>query len=190
MLTPELLKATFEAGLAYDQYVATGSASEQENWNTSEQKVSLAFEQTQLIAGFTRRVNLIVSSGTWCGDCVQQVPILRAFEQSNPERVCLRLVDRDEHPEFSSHVKICGGGRVPAVVFATELFDFVSVFGDKTLTRFRALAAAQLGPACPLPGAGLPPDQLAGMTQDWLNELERVHLMCRLSGKLRQLHND
>lgn len=190
MLTPDILRATFDAGANYDQYVGSASEREGANWRASEKKIVLSQDQTSLIAGFTRRVNLIVSSGTWCGDCVQQVPMLRAFERANPDMVCMRLVDRDEFAEFSSRVQICGGGRVPAVVFATELFDFVSVFGDKMLSRLRALAAAQLGPSCPLPGAALPPDLLQGVTQDWLNELERVHLMCRLSGKLRQLHND
>jgi hypothetical protein len=35
-----------------------------------------------------------------------------------------------------------------------------------------------------------PPDELAATLQDWINELERVQLMLRLSPRLRQKHND
>ena len=85
---------------------------------------------------------------------------------------------------------LCGGRRVPVFIFMNEEFDLVSLMGDRSLTRYRALAARQLGPSCPVPGAPIPPDELAGTIQDWLDELERVHLLCRLSPKLREKHGD
>jgi hypothetical protein len=33
-------------------------------------------------------------------------------------------------------------------------------------------------------------DELAATLQDWLNEFERVQLLLRLSGRLRQKHDD
>ena len=101
-----------------------------------------------------------------------------------------RLVDRDQHKDLSDRVMICGGHRVPVFIFMTEEFDFLSLSGDRSLTRYRALAARQLGPSCPVPGAPIPADELAGTIQDWVDELERVHLICRLSPKLRQKHAD
>ena len=54
----------------------------------------------------------------------------------------------------------------------------------------RALAAKQLGAACPL--ALVPPDrdELAATLQDWLDEFERIQLMLLLSARLRQKHGD
>jgi hypothetical protein len=71
-----------------------------------------------------------------------------------------------------------------------EDFEFMSLLGDKTLSRLRAKAAKSLGAACPLPGAELPADELAATLQEWLNEVERVHLLLRLSTRLRELHQD
>jgi hypothetical protein len=48
----------------------------------------------------------------------------------------------------------------------------------------------KLGPACPLPGAPLPDDELAATLQDWLNEFERIELLLRLSPRLRRKHGD
>ena len=68
--------------------------------------------------------------------------------------------------------------------------EFVSLLGDRTLPRYRAMAARQLGPACPVPGAALPPDEAAATLQAWLDEFERVQLILRLSARLRDKHGD
>ncbi|MBZ0171555.1 MAG: hypothetical protein K8E66_04175, partial [Phycisphaerales bacterium] len=76
------------------------------------------------------------------------------------------------------------------VLFLNEDFDFLSLYGDRSLSRYRALAARQLGASCPLPGAPVDGAEARATCQDWLNELERVHLLCRLSPKLRARHGD
>ena len=53
----------------------------------------------------------------------------------------LRWVDRDEHAELSEALKINAGLRVPIVLFAAEDYEPVSIYGDRTLTRYRAMAA-------------------------------------------------
>jgi hypothetical protein len=79
---------------------------------------------------------------------------------------------------------------VPVVVFMNEDFDFVAFAGDRTLARYRALAGRLLGPSCPLPGVAVPADEVGATLQDWVDEFERVHLLLRLSPKLRQRHGD
>jgi thiol-disulfide isomerase/thioredoxin len=190
MLTPDFFRGKFESAQGYEAYVAGGSADQQENWRRILDKSSLTPSQRDLVAGFTRRVNVLVSSGLWCGDCVQQCPMLRRIEEANPRSVALRFVDRDRHLDLSEPLKICGGLRVPTVIFLNEDFDFVSILGDRTLSRYRAIAARQLGAACPLPGAEVPSDEMTDTVQDWVNEFERVHLLLRLSGKLRTRHGD
>jgi hypothetical protein len=87
-------------------------------------------------------------------------------------------------------VKICGGLRVPVVIFMNEDHEFVGLAGDRTLSRYRAVAKRSLGPSCPLPGAPVPPDELAATVADWLAEFERAALLVRLSPKLRARHGD
>jgi thiol-disulfide isomerase/thioredoxin len=189
-LSPSFLGSTYERGLPYAGYVATGKPNEQANWAAFHGRVTLTTTQRSLVAGFTRRINVLCISGTWCGDCVQQCPFLDHIEAANPPRIGVRFVDRDEHAELSGALKICGGGRVPVALFLNEDFEFLSLFGDRTLSRYRALASKQLGGACPLPGAATPPDEIAAELADWVSEFERVHLMLRLSNKMRQKYGD
>ncbi|MGP1347652.1 MAG: thioredoxin family protein [Phycisphaerales bacterium] len=188
-LTAPFLQATFQAGKAYPDYVATGTDAQQKAWADIRARATLTEAQTKLITAFTRKVNILVSSGVWCGDCVQQLPLLQAIADASP-LIQVRYVDRDEHADFASLIKICAGTRVPVAVYMAEDFEPVSIFGDRTLTRYRAIAARNLGPACPIPGAPIPDDELQGTLQDWLNETERAHLLLRLSTRLRQRHND
>ena len=87
-------------------------------------------------------------------------------------------------------LEICGGNRVPVVVFLSEEGRFCGVYGDRTLSKYRQMAAEQLGPSCP---TGIRPpsqDLLDEATQEWFAEFERVQLMLRLSGHLRRVHGD
>ncbi|CAN5695788.1 hypothetical protein BH11PLA1_BH11PLA1_03380 [soil metagenome] len=198
MHTPQKYAAAFDAARPYDEYVAGGAAHEQQNWKTFAARLALKPEQAALIESFARRINVLVISGLWCGDCVQQCPILAQFEKANPAPradrdaggIDLRFMDRDADPVFAAPFKVCGGQRVPVAIFLNEDFEFIALAGDKLLARFRLLAARALGASCPLPGAAVPSDEVAAVTQDWLNEFERVALLLRLSSKLRQKHND
>lgn len=198
MLTPSTYRAAFDSAHAYTDYLATAKPGERPRWDAFAAGVRLTEAQQALIRSFERRINVLVISGTWCGDCVQQVPILAAVAGvrsaadagGRTPGIDLRIVDRDAAADFTRHFTICGGGRVPVVIFLNEEFDFVALAGDRTLNRYRRLAAARLGPSCPLPGAPVPADEVAAVTGDWLDEFERVALLLRLSTKLRAFHND
>jgi thiol-disulfide isomerase/thioredoxin len=189
-LTASNLSGLHQTAMPYEQYVQTGKPNEQENWRTLYNRVALSESQSQLVAGFTRRMNILGVSGTWCGDCVQQCPLIQRIAEANPEVIDLRWVDRDAYPQVRDELAINAGHRVPVLVFSAEDFEPVSTFGDRTLSRYRAMAAKQLGGACPMPGAELPADELAATLQDWLDEFERVQLLLRLSTRLRQKHGD
>lgn len=200
MINAQELRSHFAQGIAYDQYVSKGTPDQQANWSKTYDRVQLTPAQLAVTSGFVRRINVLVSSGLWCGDCAHQCPMLAkialasqsAVSKSNPEEggVDLRFLDRDARPDFRDAFKICAGTRVPTVVFMAEDHEFIGVLGDKTLSRLRAKAAKALGASCPIPGAELPQDELNATLQDWVNEFERVHLTLRLSTRLRTQHDD
>jgi hypothetical protein len=107
----------------------------------------------------------------------------------NP-RIALRFFDRDVHPDLAAELKLCGGARVPVVVFVSEDGHEVGRYGDRTLSKYRALVAKLDGASCPT-GLVLP-DQSAtdAVLQDWLNEFERAQWILRTSARLRQVHGD
>lgn len=185
----EFLKREFDAGLAYEPYVATGNDAQRQRWQAVYAAAGLTAAQRGLVASFTRPMNLLVVSGVWCGDCIEQVPLIQRIAEAN-DRLAVRVVDRDQHPDLSGRVHINGGNRVPVVLFLSEDFQLCGWFGDRTLSRYRALAAKNIGPACSL-GAVVPPaEQVSATLADWLAEVERVQLMLRLSPRLRQKHGD
>lgn len=190
MLTAPFLTGKFAAGLPYEAYLATATPDQQLRWATARAQVTLSDEQRRLIRGFQRRVNVLVVSGAWCGDCASQCPMLAVIAGVNPAAIHLRFLDRDAHLDLADQVRICGGLRVPTVIFMNEDCEFVSIMGDKSLARLRAAAAKRLGPACELPGAPVGESEAAQTLQDWLNEVERVHLLVRMSPKLRERHGN
>ncbi len=180
----------FEQALDYPRYLATGTEEQQRRWTQVYEATSLSDEQKRLVDGFIREMNILVISGIWCGDCVQQVPLIQRIAEANPAKIHCRILDRDEHKDLSSQFRICGGDRVPVVLMLAEDFELCAVAGDRTLSRYRALAQKQLGAACPIAITGPDQDELRATLQDWLDEVERIHLMLRLSGRLRQKYGD
>jgi hypothetical protein len=181
--------AEFPSGLKYDEFLDRyGSDEHRRRWNGVYERIQLNALQRQLLTGFTRQMKILCLT-SWCGDCVNQCPIFQRFAEISPTTE-VRYFDRAVHTDLQAAVRICGGERVPVVVFLSEDDQFCGVFGDRTLTKYRQLAVDQLGLACP---SGIqPPHQslLDATIQDWLNEFERIQLMLRLSTRLRQVHGD
>lgn len=178
----------FQAALPYDEFLAKfGKATDRARWDNTRNRAALTLEQTKLLGGFTRRINLLVLAGAWCGDCAGQCPLFEKFAEIAPV-IVPRYLDRDAHPTAQEALKINGGNRVPVAVFFSEDGQEVARYGERTLTTYRNLVAQLGGESC---GSGIVGgDALAGIAQDWLNEFERVHWILRLSPRLRRLHGD
>ncbi len=184
------LAEQFEAALPYDRYVRTGTEEQQRRWRQVYDAARITDPQRRLLGGFVRDMKILVVSGIWCGDCVQQCPLLQRCVEGAPAKIDLRFVDRDEHRDLTDRVRINGGDRVPVALFLAEDHELCAIFGDRSLRRYRALAARQLGPSCPTGIVAPDKDEMAATLQDWLDEIERVQLMLRLSARLRQKHGD
>ncbi len=189
-MQPTFLSEKFSAALPYDAYLRTGTEEQQRRWTQVYDAVRVTDPQRQVLSGFVRDMNLLVISGIWCGDCVQQCPLIQRIAEANPQKIHIRYVDRDVHKDLSSQLRINGGDRVPVVLFLAEDFELCGVYGDRTLNRYRAIARKQLRAACPTGIAAPDSDEMAATLSDWLAEVERVQLMLRISPRLRQKHAD
>ena len=148
--TPEAWAAAFAAAAPYRQFLDEHATPEQRaRWDACHDRVVLTADQERLLAGFVRRMPVLVLAGAWCGD-----------------------------------------QRVPVAAFLSEDFTPVLYYGDRTLSAYRAAAAAQLGAGCATGIVPPPAEQLAAVTAEWLGQFERVQLILRLSGRLRQLHGE
>lgn len=189
--TPMDFAAKFGEGLSYSDFLARhGSDEQQQRWADVHEQVSLSDAQIELLEGFAREMKVLVVAGAWCGDCVNQCPIFDRFAAASNGKIQLRFFDRDEHSDLADELSTCGGQRVPSVLFLSEDNFVCGRYGDRTLAKYRDMAATQLGAACPSGIGGADQTLLDAVIQEWLDEFERIQLMLRLSGRLRKIHND
>lgn len=183
-------EAAFGKALPYAAFLAAHATADQRaRWDAVHARVALTAAQRQLLGSFVRRMPVIVLAGAWCGDCVNQCPIFDHFAAASPA-LDVRFLDRDAWPDIAAHLKVCGGQRVPTLLFLSEDFTPILFYGDKTLSAYRAAAAAQLGESCSSGAVPPPSDAVAAVVADWLDQFERVQLILRLSARLREKHGD
>ncbi|MGA2728435.1 MAG: thioredoxin family protein [Terracidiphilus sp.] len=180
----------FSSALPYESYLATGTEEQQRRWTQVYEIAHLDAAQRELLAGFQREMKVLIYSGIWCGDCVEQCPLIQRIAEAHPAKIDLRFVERSMTTDLREELRINKGNRVPVVLFFSEDGAWCATAGDRTLNRYRALALRRLGPSCPT--GILPPEkgEVEATLADWLNEVERVQLMLRLTPRLREKHQD
>ncbi len=76
-MNPAFLAEKFAAALPFERYVQTGTDEQRRRWQQVYDSARLTDEQARLVAGFVREMKVLIVSGIWCGDCVQQCPLLQ-----------------------------------------------------------------------------------------------------------------
>lgn len=74
-------------------------------------------------------------TATWCGPCRLQHPIIEKMEKEYKDRIEVRVIDVDEHPELSAKYKI---RVVPTVIIEKDnviLSSFTGVTPEKILKK-------------------------------------------------------
>ena len=176
-------------GLCYEDFLTKyGSEVDRGRWQRVYDQTRLNSEQESRIKAFVREMHVLCMAGTWCGDCAEQCPIFSVFEQMSPT-IHIRYVDRDAYQELKESLTICGGARVPHCIFFSEDLQEVGRYGDRTLAKYRQMAASLAGPACST-GELASGQQHAEVVGNWLDEFERVQLILRTSPRLRAKHSD
>jgi thiol-disulfide isomerase/thioredoxin len=180
----------FASGLPYDSYLRTGTDEQQRRWNQVHDAARLTDVQRESVGGFVREMKILVFSGIWCGDCVEQCPLIHRIAEANPGKTDLRFIERPRDAELIPELRINGGSRVPVVLFLSEDNQWCATAGDRTINRYRALAFRKLGPLCPTGIVAPEKEEVDATLGDWVNEVERVQLMLRLTPRLRQKYQD
>ncbi len=180
----------FHLGLPLTEFLARyANDGQKQRWQQVHAQIALTAAQRELLAAFRRPMNVLCLAGAWCGDCINQCPIFEHFAAAAP-LIQVRYLDRDDHADVQRELSINGGNRVPVLVFFSEDGFEAARYGDRTLSKYRQMIRDQVGESCPS-GHVVPGDPLlVQVTQDWLDEFERVQWMLRLSARLRQKHGD
>ncbi|MCA9039631.1 MAG: thioredoxin family protein [Planctomycetaceae bacterium] len=177
-------------GLDYTSFLNQYATPEQrQRWVRFYELVTLSETQQELLRSFVREMKVLVLAGAWCGDCVNQCPIFAKFAELNPN-IKLLFFDRDDHPDFAGEMSVCGGERVPAVLFLNEDDQPCGRYGDRTISKYRQMISDMTGAACPT-GLVAPEENLIrDVIADWFVEFERNQYIMRTSPRLRKKHGD
>ncbi len=192
LLSAPYLREKFEQGLRYGEFVALGEPQgHRPPWDDRYGRLGLDPRQDELVRSFTRSMKVLCLTGTWCGECALQGSAMARIAEANPGAIEIRFLLRsDEHADLAVAAPINAGFRVPMTWFMAEDYEPVCVFGDRTLSRYRSIARKQLPPEAANILAPPPADPVREVLREVLELFERVHLLLRLSPRLRELHRD
>jgi ferredoxin len=180
----------FADGLDYRDFLAKhGTPDQQKRWQAVYDSVALTGDQRELLGGFVREMHVLCIAGAWCGDCVNQCPILARIAEQN-SKIVVRFVDRDVQAAAQDAALMNAGRRVPVMIFLSEDDQECGRYGDRTLAGYRQMAADRLGPACPTGIVPPGPALLSAVTAEWVGQFERIQLMLRLSKRFREKYAD
>jgi hypothetical protein len=190
MVNSSYLTDRFASALPYNRYVQTGTDEQQRRWSQVYEAAHLTEAQEKLVEGFVRDMKILIFSGIWCGDCVEQCPLIHRIAEANTRKIDMRFIERLRDGELIPELRINAGSRVPVVLFLSEDNQWCATAGDRTINRYRAIALRKLGPLCPTGIVAPEKEELDATLGDWVNEVERVQLMLRLTPRLRQKYQD
>ena len=182
----------FQQAVSYDDFVAMGKADGHHlQWLQRHSQLELTPDQFKLVSSFSRTMNILCLTGTWCGDCALQGAAMQRIAEANPDHINLRFLLRsEEHADIVVPNQINAGFRVPITFFLAEDFEPVSQFGDRTLSRYRSMARKALPPGAVTILEDPLADPVRAVLDEVLEEFERVHLLLRLSGRFRKKYGD
>jgi thiol-disulfide isomerase/thioredoxin len=184
------LFAKFEAALPLTAFLTKyGTDAHRARWQAALAQTVLSDDQKKIAGAFTRRVNVLVLAGAWCGDCSSQCPIFERIAEVSPN-VVVRYLDRDEHADAQAALQINGGNRVPVAVLFSEDGHEVARYGERTLARYRQLVAQLTGEGCATGFVKSDDPIQKEVVREWFEQVERVHHILRLSPRLRARHGD
>ena len=192
LMDANILRTKFEQGLDYGDFVKRAEPEgHRPPWDQRYAQLTLTAQQDTLVKSFAREMNVLCMTGSWCGDCALQGSAMARIAQANPDRIHLRFIPRSEdHAALITKAQMNAGFRVPVPWFMAEDFEPVAVFGDRTLSRYRAMARKQLPDGGVTVVAEPPADPVRAVLGEVLDEFERVQLLLLTSPRLRQKHGD
>lgn len=185
----------YSSGVSYDDFLAQyANDNQRQRWAAKRETLVLHDDHQKLLGEFKRKMHVLCMAGAWCGDCVDQCPMFAVLEEASPN-IEVRYVDRDDcDPGLKEWIKVCGGNRVPVVVFLNEDFQSTGMYGDRTLAKYRNMVENLTGAACSTGISATPQGGMDPLTEsvlhEWVGQFERNQWIMRTSTRLREKHGD
>ncbi|SRX75782.1 thioredoxin family protein [Aequorivita antarctica] len=88
-------------------------------------------ESIDAFKSISEKQTWLVISEPWCGDAAQTLPFLNKISQLT-ENIELKIVLRDENPEFMDKFLTNGSQSIPVVIMLDEDFNVFQTFGPRS----------------------------------------------------------
>jgi len=135
----------FEQGLSYEQYKAQMTRN-QERFSENERGFTPDAADVDALKRLPRPINVLVLAEDWCGDVIDNLPVLGRLEQTTG-KLNIRVFLRDQNLDLMDQYLKEGQFRsIPVFVFFDESFNELGHFIERpeSVTTRRAQQRAEL----------------------------------------------
>src|SRR5712691_1256590 len=115
----------FQAGMTYDAYKAQMTRNK-EQVEQNETDVQLKPDDVQAIRSLPSPLNVLALAEDWCGDVVDNLPILGKLAQESNGKLNVRILLRDQEPGsqvMDAHLNRGQFKSIPTVIFLDGEFN-------------------------------------------------------------------
>jgi len=130
------LEEYFHKGVGFDQFIE--KASTRQNFEWFYDNTTLSDDVREFLHGLDRQINVLVVATHWCIDCQANVPVMAKIADTSPA-IDVRIINRDDHPDFMQHYLTNGGMKVPLCLFLSTDYREVSRWVERPTEAYRLL---------------------------------------------------
>lgn len=155
----------FEQGLTYEGFKARMTRN-QERFADTERAVDLAEDDVAVFRRLPRPLNVLVLAEDWCGDVVDNLPVLGRLAESSG-KLNVRVFLRDENLDLMEQYLKQGQFRsIPVFVFFDEQFNELGHFTERPESVTSARAAKRAAIYAAHPEFGAPDAPVANLPEE------------------------
>lgn len=111
-------RSVLDAGRTFADWLASAEdADKAERMREAHRRQPLAPHHEAALAALPRPVNVVAIAEDWCGDVVRHVPVLQRLADAAADRIHVRYLAREQHPDVFVRFLTNGGEAIPKFVF-------------------------------------------------------------------------
>jgi hypothetical protein len=113
----------FESGRSFAAWLENGgSAENRRQMLEGVDRIPLEPQEEAWLRALNRPVHVVAIAEDWCGDVVRHVPVLEHLAGAGGDRLRVRYISREQHPDVFVRFLTNGGEAIPQFVFLSDRF--------------------------------------------------------------------
>ena len=169
----------FAQGMTYEQFKAQMTRN-QERFAANERRLELTPDDLAAFERLPRPLDVLVLAEDWCGDVIDNLPILGRLAEASGGKLNPRIFLRDKHPDLMDQYLNDGKFRsIPVFVFFDEHFKELGHFIERPASVTARRAAQRQAIYAEHPEFGSPQTPIADLPEATRAELSQALMSAR-----------